>query len=194
MNKTSIIFFIIVAMIFPLGIGGCGENSDYDDEMQLDIVISDNLANEQIFGEDLFYLSGEQYFPYFEGNWVAVEYVGDANDSQPVESYTEEYWADQEERKNEIIEEYLGSEYCIETDNMKYFCPITELGYIMENDDDLFFCTRFAHLDFSMTPPYIGACVYLLDTNDSYYLILDDNGTLIIEIMNSYFRLEKKVY
>lgn len=217
MDKKKICRFILIVIIlmgFTIGLNGCGENLDYTEKTQMNVEISGNLDNgklsednvEQIeviefdvseeeetgISDDIFYFSDEQYFPLFEGEWVAVEYVGTANDSQPTESYTVEYWANREETINEIIKEYLGSEYCIEIDNIKYFRPITELGYIMENDDDLFFCTRFAHLDFPMTPPYIGACVYLLDTDENYHLIIDDNGTLLIQIMNTFFRLERK--
>lgn len=217
MDKKKICRFILIVFIlmgFTIGINGCGKNLDHIEEMQMNVEISGNSDNEKLFeddavqieaieadvreeeatgiSDDIFYFSDDQYFPLFEGEWVAVEYVGATNDSQPTESYTEEYWANWEETINEIIKEYLGSEYRIEIDNMKYFRPITELGYIMENDDDLFFCTRFAHLDFPMTPPYIGACVYLLDTDENYHLIIDNNGTLLIQIKHTFFRLERK--
>lgn len=201
-------------MGFIVAINGCGKNLRSIEEMQTEVEISDNSDNEKLseddveqvevietdvrekeeigISNDIFYFSDDQYFPVFEGEWIAVEYVGSANDSQPMESYTEEYWENREELINEMIEEYLGSEYQITIDNMKYFRPITELGYIMEDDEVLLFCTRFAHLDFPMTPPYIGATVYLLDKDESYHVILDDKGTLLIEIKYIFFRLERK--
>lgn len=179
----------------------CGETEElhYDNKLSENIIIQSEATDidsmeeiETEVSEDIFCLSGAEYFPKFEGEWIVAEYIGDANDSQPKENYTEEYYTRQEEITGKMIDEYLGNEYRIEIDNIKYFCPMTELGYILEDENDLFICTRFAHLNFPMTPPYVGVSVYFWDKDEDYNFIMDDNGILLIQIKYSFFKLERK--
>lgn len=125
--------------------------------------------------------------------WVAVEYAGMIRDYHFEEAWEEEYQREQQGHTDEIIEKYLGSEYCIEADNLKAFAPYTDLDIIMEDDRELFDVTRFMPGEFiKMTPPYIGLSARLLDKDKEYRFIIDADGTVLIEIQYRFFRLEKK--
>lgn len=75
------------------------------------------------------------YFDNLEGEWVIAEYVGAITDSHSEEMTEETYIEKQDEFTDDLIEEYLGSEFCVEKENVESWEPISELGYMMEDDD-----------------------------------------------------------
>lgn len=143
--------------------------------------------------EKIFYWGAEEYFHLLEGEWVAMEYAGSISDYHFDEAREEWYQEKEQEHTNEIIEKYLGSEYRIEINNLVYFAPYTDLDLIMEDNEELFSVTRFIPGEFvTITPPYIGLSVQLVDNNERYWFIIDADGTVLIEIKYRFFRLERQ--
>lgn len=147
-------------------------------------------ANTIEISDNIFHFKSEQYFPLLEGKWTVAEYVGVAQDSHCDEAWEESYQKELEARTKEIIEENLGREFHIEKDNVTYFGPIVDLTFVMEDEEQLFANTRFSHLEFPMTPPYIGLSVGFVGDLEYYDFIVDADGTILVEIESRFFRLE----
>lgn len=181
-NKKLYVFALLGCLLFT----GCQKEPEADTAS-----MSSELDNE--ISETVFWWGAEEYFHLLEGEWIAVEYAGLIRDSHFDEATEEGYQEKMQEYTDEVIEKYLGSEYCIEIDNLEYFGPCTDLCFIMEDDDELFNITRFIPGEFiTITPPYIGLSVQLTDKDESYQFIIDADGTVLIEIEYHFFRLEKK--
>lgn len=143
--------------------------------------------------EKIFYLGTEEYFYLLEGEWTAAEYAGAIRDYHFDEARTEEYQKKLQEHTEEVVEKYLGTEYCIEINNLESLAPYTDLALIMEDDQQLFGITRFMPGEFiKMNPPYIVLVAELADEDKEYGFIIDAEGTILIEIEYRFFRLEKK--
>ncbi len=153
-------------------------------------------ADDETTTDGIFRLSSEKYFYLLEGKWRAVEYAGVITDSHCEEMQMEEYWEEKQKYTNEVIEENLGSEYNITRDNLEYFGPFSDLNYVMEDNAELKFNTRFipggeGGENISLTPPYLGLSAELTDKGEYYHFIIDAEGTVLIEINYRFFRLER---
>lgn len=201
--RISIIWLLCTLLVSC--VSGCANQNAADNQdtevTGAEVTASENLAdmeeNSEGLPEDMLAITmnreeDKAYFDMLEGEWVAVAYVGVGTEYHFEEAAEEGYQESREAYINEMIKEYAGSEYRIEADNLEYFRPIPDLGYTMEDDDELFLFTRFAHLEFEMTPPYIGVHISLKDKDESYNVIIDADGTVLIGIGVCFFRLERK--
>ena len=134
----------------------------------------------------------ELVFCLLEGEWVVTEYAGTLFDHLPAEAYTEEYWEDRENYINTTIGDNLGREFRIEQDTVISIFGMMEAGFLIEDDAMLSFVTPFFHPEISIEAPYIGASIHIQDDDDIHNTIIDSNGTVLIEIGNCYFRMERK--
>lgn len=211
MNDRKIYDFLLclLFLIFLCNLSGCREGkeesqanmSDKSNKriMETEIsVISEietdikKLPQKEVSG-DIFYWGAEEYFHLFEGEWIATEYVGSISDYHFDETRDEKYQEKMQEYVSVVTEKYLESEYCVDINNLVYFGPYVDLDFVMENNDDLFFVTRFIPGEFiTITPPYIGVSVYLADKDKTYQFIIDSKGTVLIEIDYCFFRLDRK--
>lgn len=144
--------------------------------------------------DGIFYGSSQEYFDLLEGEWRAVEYAGAITDSHCDEMATEEYWKKSQEYTDEVIEENLDREFNISRENLEYFGPYSDWGCSIEDNEILFFVTRFnpgVGENISLTPPYIGLDAQLADTGEDYGFIIDAEGTVLIEIDYRFFRMER---
>lgn len=189
--KKLLVGFLLLVLVS--NVSGCGR---VEDEPPADTgdVSSESSQSDNETEETIFHWGTEEYFYLLEGEWTAVEYVGTAREYHFDEATAEGYQEQMQENTDIIIEEYLGSEYCIEIDNLKYFGPYTDLDIIMEDADDLFLFTRFVPGEFiTLTPPYIGLTLEFADEDGVYYhFIIDADGTVLIDLKNRFFRLERK--
>ena len=135
----------------------------------------------------------DSYFQMIEGEWVAVEYAGSLSDHLAPEDYTEEYWEERENYINTKIEENLGKEYRIESDNLISVGAISDGIVIIEDDAMLSTVTCFFHPEIPLEAPYVGLSVVFQDDTDEFHsIIIDNNGIVLIEAGNCYFRMERK--
>ena len=154
---------------------------------------SDEETTVEATTDGIFYWSSEDYFYLLEGRWKAVEYAGAPNDSHDP-STEEDFWEKKQEYTNEVIEENLGREFNITRNNLEYFGPYSELGCLMEDNEILFFVSRFrpgVQENILLTAPYIGLSVRLADEEEEYWFIIDAEGTVLVEIDHRFFKLER---
>lgn len=207
MGKRKIYNTILICflLVFIINISGCTKSKNLSqanaistDTGNLDreiLTTEENIedSTEKEFSDDIFYWGAEEYFYLLEGEWVATEYAGLIRDSHFEEASGEEYQEEVQDRTNEIIETYLGSEYYIEISNLEYFGPYVDLTFIMEDDQELLNIARFIPGEFiALTPPYVGLSIQLADKPERYQFIIDAEGIVLIEIEHRFFRLEKK--
>lgn len=135
----------------------------------------------------------DSYFQTIEGEWVVVEYAGSISDHLAPEDYTEKYWEERETYINTKIEENLGKEYRIESDNLISVGAISDGTVIIEDDAMLSCVTCFFHPEIPLEAPYIGLSVEFQDDTDQFHsIIIDNNGIVLIEVGNCFFRMERK--
>lgn len=131
--------------------------------------------------EGIFYLSGEEYFPIVEGEWIVGDYLCGRH----------VYGGLSEERTDRIIEEYSGQKLCIERDNLGYFGPAFGRIYYPEDKEQLLRYTMEIQDLSPMEGGYICAKVYLVDRDEWYYFIFDSTGRGIVQIQDRFFWLER---
>lgn len=135
----------------------------------------------------------ESYIQKIEGEWVAVEYVGSTSDHLPQEYYTEEYWEETENYINTSIEEHLGKEYRIESDNLFSVGMISDGTVIIPDNNTLSSVIPFFHPEIPIEAPYVGLSIIFQDDIDDFYsVIIDNNGIVLIGTGACFFRLERK--
>ena len=135
---------------------------------------------------------GEPYYYMLEGEWAITEYAGMISDYGFDEANEEGYMESEQEYTNGIINENMNREFRIEMDNLETIAPVDDWYYVMEDDEALFNVTRFAHLDYEMTSPYIGVYLIFKDEDAGYDFIIDSTGIVLVEIDYRFFRLERK--
>lgn len=150
-------------------------------------------STEKEITDAVFYWESEKYFYLIEGEWIAEEYAGSIRDNHFDEAREEWYQEEMQEYTDGVIEKYLGSEWCIEINNLEYLGPYVDLKFIMEDNSELFNIARLIpEENITINPPYIGLSAQLKDKDERYRFIIDTDGTVLIELENSFFRLEKK--
>jgi len=146
-----------------------------------------------------YYLSNsfeEQYaseeFKAISGNWEIIDYLGSSipfnEEVLELDSYENKNIMIVEETKNR----YLGQIIEIDKDNTISFGMIVEFGYYYYDYSDLTWLIRApANVIENMTPPFLVIGVSLENFDDSFKIVHDNFGEMILEVKGQFFSLKK---
>lgn len=200
-RKTKNIYIVFILLVFVGNISGCGKSDNVSQantnklDREISVIESDDEnSTEKEFTNDIFYWESEKYFYLIAGEWIAEEYAGSIRDNHFDEAKEEWYQEEMQEYTDGVIEKYLGSEWCIEINNLEYLGPYVDLKFIMEDNSELFNIARLnPEENITINPPYIGLSAQLKGKDERYRFIIDTDGTVLIEIEHCFFKLEKKL-
>lgn len=194
MNKNKDYFiniFILLPVIITgsvLLLSGCGDNEKI---VEITTEGAASVEENSIIEEGEEIDENSSYLELITGGWLVSEYVGTIQDLHFEEAGTDDYQEKEDEYVQEVVDKNIGETIRIEHEDLDFYGPITELGYVIQDDEDLFTQTRFIPREIEMSPPYIGVRIWYKDKEEDYNFIISDDGVVLLEVEYCFFRLER---
>ncbi|GLC80566.1 hypothetical protein LBYZC6_26800 [Lacrimispora brassicae] len=142
---------------------------------------NDNYLNKQLASEEFLAVTGD---------WKVTEYLGEGVEYHEVEVKTDAQQIEHDKIILETKERYLDKILVIDKKNVVSFFPPTELGYYCSDWNELFEIYRQSPYVLSdIFPPFLCVSFQLKGNDDYLDIIMDNNGTTILVVKGSFFRL-----